>query len=305
MAGDLRAACQSLSREIEVRLRAGVDVSRDILQFMASTFSIERPRDLRELLDDPDDSEAQSLLELLFTPDDTTRVDLEEIIATSSCTVEDQAAIIDHLSHHDIRVPIRFPAAAETPACRATRHLLETWVRNLKITARLPDEIVAVVDRNAPGRIGSRIKAALRHSRTELSRPQGTFLGRLVEKAECGGPLFLKDLDLCLAIFNEQPAASSLYDLFMAKKRRLLTMLQQAEKFEKQLAASNIETLMLKGVRAPHIDKADARDKIVRIDAVCLAVFGATDPLLQVPTTADLGNVSSREDLDRAFEILS
>ena len=305
MAGDLRPACRPLARELKTRLQVGIDVSRDILEFMASTFFIESPRDLRALLDDPDGSEAQSLLELLFTPDEATRVDLEEIIAKSSCTAEDEAALIDHLSRQEIWVPVRFPAAADTPACRAARHLLETWVRRLNITTRLPAGLAAVVDRNTTGRAGARIKAALRNSRVDLSRAHGTFLGRLVEKSDCDGRLFLKDLDLCLAIFSEQPAAASLYDLFMAKKRRLQVMLQQAQKFEKQLAANNIETLMLKGVRAPHIDKADARHKIARIDAVCLAVFGATDPLLPAPASADLGSFRDRDDLDRAFEILS
>ncbi len=82
-------------------------------------------------------------------------------------------------------------------------------------------------------------------------------------------------------------------------------MLQQAERFEKQLAKDNIETLILKGVRTPHIDQADTRHKIARIDAVCLAVFGITDPLLQVLTDVNLGNFAKRDDLDKAFEILS
>lgn len=305
MAEDLKDMCRPLAHAMEVRLQAGIDVSRDILQFMASTFSIESPRDLRKLLDDADGSESQSLLELLFTPDETTRVDLEAIIANTSCTPGDETAIIDHLFHKRIRVPVHFPDAVDKPTCRATRHLLETWVRSLRITTRLPAELVAIVDQNTAAHDGLRIRSILRNSRGEISRPHTTFLGRLVKKRDCGGKHFWGDLNLCLAIFSEHPAAASLYDLFMAKKRRLMAMLRQAEKFEKQLTASNIETLMLKGVRAPHIDKADARHKIARIDAVCLAVFGVTDPRLQPPTTADLGNFRDRDDLDRAFEMLS
>ena len=89
------------------------------------------------------------------------------------------------------------------------------------------------------------------------------------------------------------------------KKQRLLEMLQQAKRFEKQLAGNNIETLILKGVRAPHIDQADTRDRIARIDAICLAVFGVTDSLLQTPTDVDLGDFNNLSDLDKAFEILS
>jgi hypothetical protein len=166
-------------------------------------------------------------------------------------------------------------------------------------------ELVKDVDKHASGHLRSQIKSTLRNTRADLSRPVCAFLGRLMEKSAGDGKSFLEDLDVCLAIFSEQPIVSSLYDLFMAKKRRLLGMLQQAEKFEKQLAENNIETLILKGVRAPHIDKTKARQTIARIDAICLAVFGVTDPLLQIPTAVDMGNFSDRKDLDKAFDILS
>ncbi len=305
MAADLEYECRPLAREMEIRLSAGIFLNRDTRQFMASTFSIENPLELQALLDTPDDSEAQSLLELLFTPGETIRVDLEEIIEKSSCTDKDEQAIINHLFQKKIAVSIQFPGAGDTLSCRPAKHLIETWVRSLKITTRLPAELVAAVDTNTSNRMKARIKAALRSTRVDLAGSVSRILCRLLETVPADGKPFLEDLGLCLAILDERPEPSSLFDLFMAKKRRLLEMLQQAERFEKQLAGNNIETLILKGVRAPHIDKADTRDKIDRIDAICLAVFGVTDPLLQSPTDVDLGDFTDRSDLDRAFEILS
>lgn len=294
-----------LAREMEIRLSAGILLDRDTRQFMASTFSIESPSELQALLDAPDDSEAQSLFELLFTPGETIRVELEELIEKSSCTEKDEQAISNHLFQKKIAVPIPFPGTADTLTCRPAKHLLETWVHSLKITARLPAELVAAVDMNTSGRMKAKIKAALRNTRVYLTGPVCRFIGRLLEKAPAAGNPFLEDLGLCLAILDEQPETPPLFGLFMTKKRRLLEMLQQAERFEKQLAGSNIETLILKGVRAPHIDKEDTRHKIDRIDAICLAVFGVTDSLLQTPTDVDLGDFTDHSDLDRAFEILS
>lgn len=305
MAGDRAYGWRQLACEMEIRLSAGIVLNRDTRQFMASTFSVESPPELQALLDAPDDSEAQSLLELLFTPGETIRVALEEIIEKTSCTDKDEQAVINHLFQKKIAVPIQFPGAGDALICRPAKHLLETWVRSLKITARLPAELVAAVDANTRGRMKAQIKAALRSTRVHLAGPVRRFLCRLLEKAPAAGKPFLEDLGLCLALLDEQPETSSLFDLFMTKKQRLLEMLQQAERFEKQLAGHNIETLILKGVRAPHIDKADTLDKIDRIDAICLAVFGVTDSLLQFPTDVDLGNFTDRSDLDRAFEILS
>lgn len=305
MAADPEYECRELAREMEFRLSAGVCLNRDTRQFLASTFSIENPQELQTLLDAPDDSEAQSLLELLFTPDEATRVELEEIIAKASCTDKDEQAIVNHLFQKKLTVPILFPGMQDTVTCRPAKHLLDTWVRRLKITTRLPAELVAAADKKTRSRMNAQIKAALRSTRVDLTGPTCRFLCRLLEKASAAGCPFLEDLGLCLAIMDEQPKTASLFDLFMAKKRRLLEMLQQAERFEKQLAGNNIETLILKGVRTPHIDKADTRHKIDRIDAICLAVFGVTDSLLQTPTDVDLGDFTNRSDIDRAFEILS
>jgi hypothetical protein len=38
-----------------------------------------------------------------------------------------------------------------------------------------------------------------------------------------------------------------------------------------------METLMLRGVRIPHIDPAEMTHKMNRIDRICLAVFGKTE----------------------------
>mgnify|MGYP001816165998 CR=1 FL=1 len=198
---------------------------------MASTFSVETPRELQVLLEAPDDSEAQSLLELFFTPDDTIRVELEEFIEKFACTDKDEQAIINHLFQKKLAVPIQFPDAGDTLTCRPARRLLETWVRQLKITTRLPAELVAAVDTNARGRMKAQIKAALRSTRIDLNGPVCWFLGRLLAKAPAAGNNFLEDLGFCLTILDERPETSALFDFFMAKKRRLLEMLQGRDLF--------------------------------------------------------------------------
>ena len=305
MGGNQESGCRQLTLEIEKRLKSGLAISRDTLHFMASTFSIESPQELAELLSDPGDSESQSLLELLFSPDESSQAGLEEIIEKYGYTGKDEQAIIHRLFRKRVEVPIIFPGDRGTITFIPPENLLETYVLNLRITRKLHPELVDAVHKYAPGNIGAGIKVKLRNTRVDLSRPIRSFLCRFLEKTDSTGKHFLPDLDLCLSVLSEQPGTPSLFDLFMGKKRSLLVALQQAERFEKQLARDNIETLILKGVRAPHIDKADAREKITRIDAISLAVFGVTDPLLQVPTDVDLGNFRNSDDLKKAFEILS
>lgn len=294
-----------LTLEIEKQLKTGITISPDTLQFMASTFSIETPQALGELLARPDDCDSRSLLELLFTPDEAIRVNLEAAIERHPCDDRDQQAIINRLVRKKIAAPIQFQGDPCRMVFNLNEDLVETYVRGLNITVRLPPDLVAAIDTHTADRLNHETKAVLRSARTAWSRPICTFLGKLIEKAAQPGPLFRADLELCLAIFDEQSIALPLFDLFMAKKRGLLVMLQQAARFEQQLALENMETLMLKGVRVPHIDKAETGRQITRIDAICLAVFGVTDTTLQIPTAVDLGDFRSRADLDRAFEILT
>lgn len=296
---------QALALEIERHLAGGIVVGPEILHFCASTFSIESPAELGALLAAPDDSDAQSLLELLFTPDEAVRVDLETVLEKQCCSAADQGRLVNALSRHDLVVPIKFPSQADALFFSPTKDLLETYVHGLNITRRLPKPLIAAIDQKLAGREGAQIKAVLRHSPLELTDPISTFFVRLVERSKRSGKSIQADLELCLAIFAEQAPDEHLFDLFMAKKRRWLHQLQLAARFEKQLAADNMETLMLRGIRIPHIDQEETRHAIARIDDICMTVFEITDPQPQIPTDVNLGTFSDRDDLDTAFRILS
>jgi len=296
---------QKLAFEIELRLADGIAVGPDTLHFLSSTFSIETPAELGVLLDDPEDADARSLLELLFAPDEADRAQLETVIEKHRCSAEDRDRIVAALNRKNLAVPIKFPGQEDTLAVNLTRDLLETYVHGLNITLQLPTPLIDAIEREVAPREGARIKAILRHAPLELTDPICSFFVKLVECSDRSAESILADLELCLAIFAEQPAVEHLFDLFMAKKRRLLQQLQLAARFEKQLAADNMETLMLKGVRIPHIDQDEARRSIARIDDICLTVFEMTDPQLQIPTDVDLGKFSDCDDLETAFRILS
>ena len=296
---------QALALEIELRLSAGITVDPETLHFFSSTFSIESPAELAALLAEPEDSEAQSLLELLFTPDQAVRVDLEAVIEKHRCTAGDKKRLVANLDRKSLTVPIKFSEQEDAPCVNPTKDLLETYVDGLNITLQLPPRLVKAIDLRLTRRERAMVKAVLRHAPLKLTDQVSSFFVKLLEGSNRSGKSIKADIELCLAIFAEQPTVEHLFGLFMTKKRRLLQQLQLAARFEKQLAADNMETLMLKGVRIPHIDQDEARRSIARIDDICMTVFEGTDPLLQVPTDVELGTFSDRDDLDTAFRILS
>jgi hypothetical protein len=76
-------------------------------------------------------------------------------------------------------------------------------------------------------------------------------------------------------------------------------------KFEEQLKKSNMETLILQGVRSPYISKDEARNKMRIIDRTSLAVFGKTDYFEHVCDTIDLGEFHQDKDMEKVVRILS
>lgn len=294
-----------LALEIERQLAGGVTIGPETRHFLSSTFSIECPAELGALLDEPENSDAQSLLELLFTPDEAVRTDLETVIEKQRCAIEDKQRIVAVLDQKNLVVPITFPEHEDVLFFKLTQDLLAIYVHGLNITLRLPARLIETIDRKFTCRQSAMIKAALRHAPLELSDPIDSFFVQLVKRSNRSAKSIQTDIELCLAIFAERPAAGNLFNLFMAKKRRLLQQLQLAARFEKQLAADNMETLMLKGVRIPHIDQDDTRRSIARIDDICLTVFEKTDPQMQIPMDVDLGTFDDRDDLEAAFRILS
>lgn len=61
---------------------------------------------------------------------------------------------------------------------------------------------------------------------------------------------------------------------FVLSKELYFQNLQKASGFEELLNKNNMETLISRGVRIPHISKEDAMHNIVIIDTIILAVYG-------------------------------
>jgi len=305
MAPKATKCARALALEIERRLTGGIVMGAETRHFLSSTFSIESPAELDTLLADPESSDAQSLLELLFTPDQAVRVDLEAVIEKHRCTAGDKKRLVAALDRKSLTVPIKFSEQEDALCVNPTKDLLETYVDGLNITLQLAPLLVKASDLKLAHRESAMVKAVLRHAPLKLTDQVSSFFVKLLEGSKRSGKSIKADIELCLAIFAEQPTVEHLFGIFMTKKRRLLQQLQLAARFEKQLAADNMETLMLKGVRIPLIDQDEARRSIARIDDICLTVFEITDAHLQIPTDVDLGNFSDPDDLDRAFRILS
>ena len=66
----------------------------------------------------------------------------------------------------------------------------------------------------------------------------------------------------------------------MERKINCIRALEKAAQYEKQLARYNMETMILKGIRNPCVNRDEMEKTIAVIDRISIAVFDRSDSLL-------------------------
>jgi hypothetical protein len=95
-----------------------------------------------------------------------------------------------------------------------------------------------------------------------------------------------------LSFLEDIEDGADVYAALMNRRRISWLLLRKPAQFEEKLKQDNIETLMLRGERAPHVSKEELLKTIAFIERISLAVFDRLDPL-------DFG---PREIADFAFQ---
>ncbi|MBU1163857.1 MAG: hypothetical protein KKA75_06880, partial [Proteobacteria bacterium] len=121
-------------------------------------------------------------------------------------------------------------------------------------------------------------KVRLRNARVEFTENKIMFLRSFFEKLKVEDNYFFKCLDFMLDFFDRLEDDSNILQTLLDKKELYFRNLQKAVKFEEMLNKNNMETLISRGVRIPHISKEDAMHNIVIIDTITLAVYGEQYP---------------------------
>jgi hypothetical protein len=112
-------------------------------------------------------------------------------------------------------------------------------------------------------------------------------------------------LELVLDVLDDLRDNADVFSGLKARKRFYFKSMLEADKFEAKLKKSNMETLMLQGVRAPYIDKSDAIKKMALIDKVSLSVFGKILPIDKVAEGINFEGQNRTDDLRKIIMLLT
>jgi hypothetical protein len=288
---------------IEQLLREGIEVGPDLLGYIDATFSNPTVRDLERIVADESDPEREGLLELIFFPDEPMQQKLEELLPEEGgLGPDDVDALSDELSARCIQTALVFSDRQGRLSVDFPPALVTTFLQRLNLTRRVePRVAMAISTFVAPvDRIAVRVK--LRNSRKPMGNGKVRFLCDFLAKLG-GDDQLLACLDFTLSFLEDIQDGADVYAALMNRRRISWQLLQKSARFEEKLKQDNIETLMLRGERAPHISKEELLKTIAFIERISLAVFDRLDPLdsgllksadLEFPSDADPSEIIRR-----------
>ncbi len=298
------ALSTALVEWVRETFKQGLVLTADIARYMESVFGT---RDLDAVLsDETRDSEIDSLLELLCFPDRPLQLRFESRWGHCTFKAQDLAAIESRLSREMLGTRILSPTGILLATVDMPPFALLSFIRRLNITWQPPLGIAAVLGRHHPSDRGLAVRVHLRNARLAWHRDQVNLLMLYLEKMPPDAEQFENGLVFLLSIVPEMAPDVNGYDFLVAKKFFYFRSLCRAEDFERKRRSSNMEIMILQGVRAAHGSIDEWRQNMRMIDLICQALFGRTQ-FFQQPGEhcLDIENSDTDHQVETVMRLLS
>ncbi len=291
-----------LVRIIEA-LENGGGLTDAILDYIDASLFPPEPDRLASFLADDTNSERDSLLDLIFFPDLAVQMDLEPLLEASRCSAGDKNEVHDRLMARAIHARVNLPDGRKLASLLVPDFIKSQYLERLNIAWQIDPRVATAIDKCLSAANGTIIKVRLRNAGICTRSGHGVFLCRFFERMADSDPDYLACLDLALSILQTADEGVDVYDLLIEHKRSLFRSLQQARRFETLLGQSNMETLMLQGVRAPHVSPNTLMQHMRRVDLICFGIFGKTEAI-DMPIEEPVRQVSDLDTAEAAVQSL-
>jgi hypothetical protein len=277
--------CFLLAEKIKNIFRDGFVLSSNIMHYIDSTFSNPSINELEEIINDEHNCERDPLVELLFFPDESVQIELEELLEKEDFKKNDEEKVLSYILDKKLAATIRFPESKGSFKFVVPKSSAMQFISRLNISRKLNKRLLKAIDKFVSDNCRTPVKVRLRNAGVELTENEIMFLRSFFEKLKVEENYFFKSMDFMLDFFAGLKFAG-LQDDGLKDDRNILQSLgdrkgfyfqnlQKAARFEELLNKNNMETLISRGVRIPHISKEDAMHNIVIIDTITLAVYGS------------------------------
>jgi len=266
-----------LADEIIEILRQGLTLGPDVMHFIDSTFGTPSADQLKALLEDESDSEAESLSDLVFFPDEAFRVRIEDLLESHDFQKDEERCVQDRLASCRPETILYLPDGRGSLTVAIPPKAAARFVPRLRISKTMDASILDAINESIEEPLRRFCKVRLRQSRFPCTPSTARFLARLFKAVQPGDGELLDRLCFLFHFIDDMPGTCDLFEALSERKRFYIKQLYRIEAIESQIVGKNMETMVQQGLRVPYLDKTGSRKKIRWIDEICLAVFNKTD----------------------------
>ncbi|MCF8053558.1 MAG: hypothetical protein K9L59_20170 [Desulfobacterales bacterium] len=286
-----------IEETIRTRFAEGVEPTPEIRHFIESTFGALSASALAEWLAQ-EGGEKEVLVDLLFSADDSLQCGIEPLLGPEGLCRAERDALCARLEQNPIRAAVRIdgedPLNLFLPA-----EMVEGFLTRLNLHRFVDAALFAAVMDRYPEKEALAVRTRLREARLSAADSETKALSRFFSARSPDRESFWPLLNSLIGFLESMAGGGDLFSALAARKRSCLRHLREAAGLEKTMARHNIETIMMGGTRIPCVDNGALVEEIVSVDDLSTILFGGIPPGPNGGPTLDLGEVSSREDLDR------
>lgn len=297
--------CDRLAVKITKVLKKGISADEKTTHFIESTFSDPTMPQILEFIADRESWEARALLDLFFFPDERFQCRLEPILEADVFTDDHKQKIVRRLETDPPETHIRFPRSGETLPLVMPPVIAAQFVARLHITRQPDQQLRKVITGRFEEPRQSLFKVKLRNARFAYTTNVKNFLRDFADKVSPNHDQLLDMVDFSVELLVDVGPQDDIFTVLTDRKKAYFRGLQAAAKFQRQLSESNMETLMLTGVRLPTMGIEEAREQMALIDTISQAVFGKTAYFHARQHGMDLVGDDTGMDARRALDLLS
>ena len=295
-------------------LAEGILLTEDVLGFMEATFGDASPDVLQAQLNDESDAERDALLDLIFFPDHALQMTIEPILENHIMTEANVALLARRCKAKPIATRLCFPGLEDAIQTHLSASGVDAFLNRLHLTWQPVPALDTALDRLDTRPLSPRgdlcegrhlLRIWLRDAALRQTPVQVRFLSDFFDALPLDGEAFVDQLHFSLVFLKEHEDAENLYEALMARKRFIFRHLLKARRSEEMVAHSNMETLMMTGVRSPYFDVAQGQKTLAMIDTIALAVYGRTEMMEEALRDEDLGDRAETLDPGELIRRLS
>ena len=248
-------------------------IDKDTLHYINSTFNPASLDSLKKIMNNHSDPEVCSLLELIFYPTLKIQIRLETALENNIYTHEDKKILQEYIVSKNIETKIYPPDNMKSFHFLIPDLTKTVFIERLNITKQTDSRLIDTINNFTEKPAANLLKVKLRNINKKPDKKGVSFLCNFIKKNDFNKTSSIKRFDFILNFLAQIKPQDDILESLFEKKEKYLQTIIKFENINKMLKKSNMESLVLQGIKITSINRNEILDKIDHIDRIVSSVF--------------------------------